>query len=66
MTPTSQVHPSWNLKRLEFEIERCLHGSERESYQHGDDILWLMGWADLSIEAAIMRERAAEAIQPDE
>lgn len=54
----TRVDPTWNDKRLEAEIDRCLNGGGRQSYQHGDDILWLMGWADLTIELELAREEA--------
>ena len=50
------VDPSWTIAKLDAEIQRCLNGSERQGYQHGEDIMWLMGWADLSIERELMLE----------
>ncbi len=51
-----KIDPSWNLKRLDEEIERSLLGSERENWQTGEDIMWLMGWADLMIERAFYED----------
>lgn len=45
-----KVDQSWNLKRIEQEIENALLETERDSSCHGDDIFWLMGWADWTIE----------------
>lgn len=55
-----KVDPTWNLKRLEFEIARCEQGDDRQPWQHGDDILWLMGWADLKIERDFYMENGIE------
>jgi hypothetical protein len=55
-----RVDPTWNMKRLEAEIERCETESERQPWQHGSDIFWLMGWADLMIERDFYRENGIE------
>jgi hypothetical protein len=55
MTP--HVSPYWTLERMEAECDRRLLGSERQDGEHGDDVLWLLGWADWAIETELMRER---------
>ena len=57
---TCRVDPAWNLKRLEAEIARCEAENERQSWQHGDDMFWLMGWADLMIEREFYKENDIE------
>lgn len=34
--------------------DHCLTGGERQGHQHGEDILWLMGWADNAIEVELI------------
>ena len=40
--------------------EHCLRGGGRQSHQHGEDILWLMGWADNVIEEELIRKEMYE------
>lgn len=48
------------MERLDAEIDRALNGS-RDGSQHGNDIFWLMGWADWSIEKQLIEEQADKA-----
>ena len=42
------------LERAVVDRDRCLVG-ERDSSRHGDDWLWLLGWADNAIEVQMMQ-----------
>ena len=51
-----KVADSWTIERMEAEIDRCLHVGDR----HGDDIMWLMGFADLAVELELIRESSTQ------
>ncbi len=36
--------------------DHCLNGGERAGHQHGDDILWLMGYGDNSMEVELIEK----------
>ena len=42
------------LARIEHEIELCLNGT-RDGSRHGDDWLWLLGFADWTIEREMLK-----------
>lgn len=46
----------WTDQRIDEEIERCLNGT-KDASTHGGDIMWLMGWADWSIERMLIMEQ---------
>lgn len=37
--------------------EHCLKGGKRQSHQHGEDINWLMGYADNAIEEELVQDK---------
>ena len=47
--------------RAVFTRDSCLVGKPRQAHQVGDDIWWLMGWADNAIEIQLIDE--AEGIE---
>ena len=37
--------------------EHCLRGGDRQAHQHGEDYLWMMGWADNAVEEQLIMEK---------
>ena len=48
------------LERAISQRDHCLHGGPRQAHQQGEDIFWLMGWADNAIEVELLREAIKE------
>ena len=49
------------LERAVVDRDKCMVG-ERDESRHGDDWLWLMGWADNAIEIELILEAEREAL----
>lgn len=45
------------LELAEAQMAHCLKGDERQSHQHGEDLLWLMGYADNYYEVELIKDK---------
>ena len=51
---TVVLSPHESAKIAASNMRHCLIGGARQSHQHGEDVMWLMGWADNAIELELM------------